>query len=78
MVKICRTTILYGAAYKIWGDKTFLDKNQRLINNNLELGKLRGVVINYQVKSESVTNGLPLTLLSPLTKLYPKSIEYMY
>jgi hypothetical protein len=31
-IKIYRVTILYCVAYKIWGDKNFLDKNQRLNN----------------------------------------------
>jgi hypothetical protein len=34
--QIYRTTILYSTAYKIWVDKNFLDKNQRL-NNTLIL-----------------------------------------
>ena len=31
-IKICRVTILCSIAYKIWGDKIFLYKNQRLNN----------------------------------------------
>ena len=38
--QIYRTTILYSAAYKIWVDKNFLDKNQRLNNTDLELREL--------------------------------------